>query len=80
MENQDKKVKVYYCQCDKSIVCAADPDLFNGNDSNARALRKEFKQASEWGLKVETITLEQFHVTPFMCEGIDNCSRKKEMA
>ncbi len=65
MENE--KVKVYYCKCGKSIQRAAHPKLFDGNSPDRRAIRKEYKQAEEWGLKVAEITMDEYRKTPFYC-------------
>ncbi len=53
----------YYCACGKSIQSAGDPDTINGD----RALKKDYKQAKEWGRKSETITLAEFKKIPFLC-------------
>ncbi len=63
---ETKMVRVYYCKCGKSIERACHPDLLVGNDSETRAIRKDFKQAEQWGRKVAEITIEEFRKTPFM--------------
>lgn len=62
-ELNKKEVLVYYCACGKSIEAGGDPETINKD----RALKKEYRQAKEWGRKVETITLEEYHKLPFMC-------------
>ena len=57
-------VKCYYCKCGKAIEHAGDESKFD------RATRKDFKQAEQWGRKVETITLAEFRKIQFGC----NCS------
>lgn len=58
---EQQMVSVYYCACGKSIERAGDEKYFD------RATKKEYKQAKDWGRKTESITLEEFHKTPFMC-------------
>lgn len=65
----EKLVKVYYCPCGKSIGKASVLDYAETD----RATRKEFKQAKEWGRKVEVIPLEQYRKMPFMCWGVKDC-------
>lgn len=74
MENGQEKVMVYYCQCGKSIERASHPNLLK----TSRETKKDFKQAGDWGRKVEEITLEQFHKIPFMCTGVVDCIIKKD--
>lgn len=64
-------VNVYYCKCGKSIARACHPSLLVGNNIEARARRKDFKQAAEWGRKVVEITIEEYRKTPFMECDID---------
>lgn len=59
-------VKVYYCKCGKSIEHACHPSLLVGNTVDARKLKKDFKQAEQWGRKVDEITIEQYRSIPFM--------------
>lgn len=68
----NKPVLVYYCKCGKSIQCAGDPERINSD----RASKKEFKQAKDFGRKVETITLKEFHTIPFLCDGVKDCIDK----
>lgn len=64
--NKDElPVIVYYCPCGMSIECASQPSLLERD----RAVKKEFKQAKDWGRKVETITLAEYRKIPFMCSG-----------
>ena len=67
----NEMVKVYFCKCGKSIERACHPDLLIGNDTDARARRKDFRQAEQWGRKVAEITLDEFRKTPFMDCDID---------
>lgn len=67
-------VKVYYCKCGRSIMCAGSPEFIEKD----RASKKEFKQAEEWGRKVETITLEEYRKIPFMCVGVPECPKTKD--
>lgn len=56
----DSPVKVYWCKCGKSIQHTGDESKFD------RATKKEFKQAAEWGRKVEVMPLREFKTKPFM--------------
>ncbi len=78
-------VRVYYCECGKSIQCASHPDLLDlskaqsdDDKKHIRANIKDFKQADNWGRRVETITISEYRDIPFMCSGVEDCPKKQK--
>lgn len=72
--SDEKKIMIYYCKCGKSIQCAAA----KWHMETDRKCKKDFKQAKEWGRKVEELTLEEYKdlKKPFMCVNVPDCPNK----
>lgn len=69
---KEKLVKVYYCECGRSLERAAAVEFITGFFDN------DFNKAEEEGRKIETVSLESISKIPWYCNHVRECPKWTE--